>query len=401
VAKAGVLGDVVDGSPIKGPDAGGGYDRLPAGSPGQADYATFRSKDTTTLDNMRNSIFLTANDGMLHVFDASTGKERFAYVPNSVYSVPNSVGGATEQKLKMLSDPGYAHRFLVDGPPRSPTPSSARLRPGPMAHVAAGQHRRRLALRLRDGRDRHRRRRTASSTRPISCGSSRRPARRTWATCCRTPCGAHARRFVGGPLRQRLRQLERQAKLYILDLATGKVLKEIAVGSSGSGNGLSQPNFTVDINRQVTAIYAGDLKGNLWKFDVDSDDPKNWTVAFGGEPLFKNTDKQPITVMPELTVHPSGGWMVTFGTGKMFETEDTTTMSVNVNLNKQAIYGIWDRPNETKGLADTSLLFEETDNALLPAAGDTSVTGTTTDRVDYATKPGGSSRCKARANASR
>ena len=69
-------------------------------------------------DNIRNTHFLGANDGMLHAFNVGNGIERFAYVPNAVYDVPRSTsGGANEQKLKMLTDPTYTHRFTVDGTP--------------------------------------------------------------------------------------------------------------------------------------------------------------------------------------------------------------------------------------------------------------------------------------------
>jgi type IV pilus assembly protein PilY1 len=91
--------------------------RHPAGSPGQPTYADYRSTSSTTSDNMRSTIFLGANDGMLHAFNINDGTERFAYVPNSVFSVPRSPT-SVELKLKMLSDPGYTHRFTVDSPPQ-------------------------------------------------------------------------------------------------------------------------------------------------------------------------------------------------------------------------------------------------------------------------------------------
>jgi type IV pilus assembly protein PilY1 len=179
-----------------------------------------------------------------------------------------------------------------------------------------------------------------------------------------------------------------QAVLFILDLSSGTVIKKISVGTAG-GNGLSQPNFTVNSNREVTAIYAGDLKGSLWKFDVSSDSRADWTVAFSGTPLFRGDTKQPITVMPEIAFHPSGGTMVSFGTGKLFDVEDTaTTLPTNVNLNTQALYGIWDKTGETSGLTDTTKLVLQTANSSLAAAADPSLKGTTSNTVDWSTKRG-------------
>ena len=48
-------------------------------------------------------IYAGGNDGMLHAFDADTGVEIFAYVPNLVFG-----------NLKLLTDPAYTHRFYVD-----------------------------------------------------------------------------------------------------------------------------------------------------------------------------------------------------------------------------------------------------------------------------------------------
>ena len=53
-------------------------------------------------------VYVGANDGMLHGFDADTGVERLAHVPNAVF--PN---------LKGLTDPAYAHRYFVDGSPKA------------------------------------------------------------------------------------------------------------------------------------------------------------------------------------------------------------------------------------------------------------------------------------------
>ncbi|PJA42586.1 MAG: pilus assembly protein, partial [Lysobacterales bacterium CG_4_9_14_3_um_filter_62_6] len=52
-----------------------------------------------------DTVYVGANDGMLHAFNASTGREQFAYVP----------GGINLAALKTLSNPAYAHRYFVDG----------------------------------------------------------------------------------------------------------------------------------------------------------------------------------------------------------------------------------------------------------------------------------------------
>ena len=96
--------------------------------------------------------------------------------------------------------------------------------------------------------------------------------------------------------------------------AQDMVVKIGHVGPTSGGNGLSQPNFILNKEREVTAIYAGDLKGNLWKFDVSGTSATSWAPAFGSEPFFTATGPagtvQPITVMPEISAHPDGGAML-------------------------------------------------------------------------------------------
>ena len=396
-AKGGVLGDIVNGSPIKGPSEGGGYNRLPAGAPGRDTYATYRSPGNTGLNNMLDTLFVGANDGMLHAFNRNTGVERFAYVPNSVFSVrpPTTTpvttpAPANELKLKMLSDPGYTHRFTVDGPPQ-------------IADAFIG-----IAA-------------AAADWRTVLLGSTGAGARSVFAMDISNPAvesggfsqskllwefseanNADIGYMLSYPHVARMRDgtwvaifgngydsTNGQAKLFILNLQTGAVVWQQSVGAAG-GNGLSQPNFVVNNNREVTAIYAGDLKGNLWKFDVDNANPTNWKVAFGTgpnyTPLFTGSTNQPISVMPEISFHPNGGTLLSFGTGKLFEVEDTATTG-NINLNTQAIYGIWDKPAETTGFAGNTTLVQQTVNPL-GAVADTTLSGTTTNTIDWATRRG-------------
>jgi len=56
-------------------------------------------------DGTYQSLYVGSNDGMLHVFDANTGTERFAYIPSML--IP---------KLKLLAKKPYIHTHFVDGP---------------------------------------------------------------------------------------------------------------------------------------------------------------------------------------------------------------------------------------------------------------------------------------------
>jgi type IV pilus assembly protein PilY1 len=99
------------------------------------------------------------------------------------------------------------------------------------------------------------------------------------------------------------------AKLIILNAVTGSVVKVIDTGASGDCNGLSTPNaIDVDYDGKVDYVYAGDLQGNLWKFDLTAEDSNDWDVAYyqGGTPkpvfraLSPSGRAQPITVKPSV-----------------------------------------------------------------------------------------------------
>ncbi len=123
-----------------------------------------------------------------------------------------------------------------------------------------------------------------------------------------------------------------------MNIATGALIKKIDTGvgtaddptGNARPNGLSTPVF-VDINgdSDVEVAYAGDLFGNLWKFDLSAADPSSWSVATGGA-LFVATDadgiEQPITSRPNVSRGPRGvGLIITFGTGKYLELTDVDT----------------------------------------------------------------------------
>lgn len=131
------------------------------------------------------------------------------------------------------------------------------------------------------------------------------------------------------------------AVLYVLDVLTGELIRKIDTGVGGD-NGLSSPlAVDIDDDERIDYVYAGDLKGNLWKFDLTSSNPANWRVANENssgiiQPLF-SAPSQPITARPNAMKHCSGqGIMIIFGTGKFLGETDRTDSS------QQSLFGIWD-----------------------------------------------------------
>lgn len=135
-------------------------------------------------------------------------------------------------------------------------------------------------------------------------------------------------------------------------------------------NGLSAPKAT-DVNNDllVDYVYAGDLAGNMWKFDLTDHDYNNWQIAYCdngtnadhclaatavAQPLFTTAGQQPITAAPDVMFHQSyNGYMVIFGTGRYLVLSDLE------NTYKQSLYGIWDwAPDDI----DTGYLGARIDN---------------------------------------
>jgi len=137
-----------------------------------------------------------------------------------------------------------------------------------------------------------------------------------------------------------------KAVFYVVDIETGAEIATVEMPDVGK-NGLSTVSpVDLDGDYKIDVVYAGDLKGNVWK--IIPQGGSNWQLAFGEDPLFTapngaNGDIQyAITARPEVGWHPEGlpGVMVYFGTGKYFEQGDE--VSVPGSEPTQAFYAVWD-----------------------------------------------------------
>ncbi|BCR04652.1 hypothetical protein DESUT3_17210 [Desulfuromonas versatilis] len=332
-----VLGDIVNSDPWFTGTQNYGYADLP--DPEGPAYLSFRA-DTAYLERVR-LVYTGGNDGMLHAFDAIDGDEEFAYVPNAVYP-----------HLSKLTDPNYQHRFFVDGSPRATdayldvngdsVKEWRTILVGTLGAGGAGV----FALDVTDpanfGADDVLWEINASTAGFADLGVVLgqayivRMANGTWAAVFGNGFGSASGK----------------ALLYIVDLATGSLIRAIdtGVGSVALANGLGGATpVDYPVNRIVDAVYAGDLQGNLWKFDVSHSNSAQWAVAFKQgttpKPLFTargpSGNIQPITARPEIGRGPSGadGIMVYFGTGQYYAVGDNV---VSGTPPLQSFYGILD-----------------------------------------------------------
>jgi type IV pilus assembly protein PilY1 len=130
--------------------------------------------------------------------------------------------------------------------------------------------------------------------------------------------------------------------------------------TSATQNGMSTPSLVdYDGDRIIDAIYAGDLQGKLWKWDVTSATNSVWDFAAGGEPMFTTASGQPITAPVEVGKVPSGlsgTAMVYFGTGRYLLSGDEASKT------KQAFYGLLDNgtaiPTTGNPLVEQTIVYE-------------------------------------------
>ena len=323
------LGDIINSDPAYVGGQNYGFNLLP----GTAGSTYKANRPGRPAANRRNMVYVAANDGMLHAFDAATGSEKFAYVPNPVIS-----------QLTFYADPSFNtnHRLINDGSPATLDAYLGSTWKTILVGALGGGGRGVYALDV---------------TNPDSFGTSKVMWEFTSTDDSdmgvAIPQPAIARLNNGtwvAIVANGYNSTGQNAVLFVLDLATGAVLKKLNTGV-GSNNGLSNPAAVdVDGDRIVDYVYAGDLKGNMWKFDLTSASVSNWKVAFtsAGSPAPLYTacsadpctagNRQLITARPEVGLHPTLGYSVYFGTGSFFAVGDNAAGG-----STQTFYGIRDR----------------------------------------------------------
>ena len=111
----------------------------------------------------------------------------------------------------------------------------------------------------------------------------------------------------------------------MVNLQTGALIQKIDT-VSGPSNGLGGVALvTNSTTGRIVGAYAGDLRGNLWKFDLSSATSGGGVVGLSGTPLLALGVTQPITAAPAVIMKSgnfrdfSKGYVVSVGTGKFFE----------------------------------------------------------------------------------
>lgn len=264
-----------------------------------------------------NTIFAAANDGMLHAFNATSGVEQFAYIPGSV----------NFSTMATLANPNYSHAYLNDGElvVSDQATVGKNILVGSLGRAGKGIY-------------------ALDVTTPSTFGTSNVLWEYTDSDLGQT---------LGKPLIARLNtgdwaviigngynSTNEKAFLYILNLNTGALIKKIATGagSSSATNGLSSlVGFDKDGDSKIDLIYAGDLLGNFWRFNLTGTDTSAWsgTSMFTARDASNNT--QPITAGLSVAIDPKTNKRWVFGgTGRYLTNGDVSDTAI------QSWYGLID-----------------------------------------------------------
>jgi len=303
-------------------------------------------------DTTNPTIFVGANDGMLHAINATVagadkGKERWAYVPSMLVT-----------KLKTLVANPYNHDYFVDGQINiaNVTISSApkRVLVGGLGGGGKGIY----ALDIDSL--------TATTENEVASKILWEIDGATGKVNYANPTTANAYLNLGytygTPLIAKVKidttttkdvvilgngynnnsGGDYAARLFVIDVSNGQLITSIKAGSNGSAaspNGIfSVSAVDIDGDGVIDRVYGGDLNGTMWKFNLTGTTPSAWTAAA----LF--TTNQPITSTPSVALHPSGGYMVSFGTGAILTTgaNSPNNLADMNNTDTHYVYGIWD-----------------------------------------------------------
>jgi type IV pilus assembly protein PilY1 len=438
----GLLGDIVNSSPVF-VGAPRGFNRDQAPYPVDDLYSDFVQARTAR----EPIVYVGANDGILHGFNAETGLERYGFVPNKILDATQSYGSMLEE----FTSPFYLHQYYVDLTPRLNdvyTRASAAVVGKSWNTVLVGGlgvgGKGFFALNVDDPSGNYNNELNAARTvlweftdeddtypvddlgnplvdvdgnpllDPLGQPVKDLGYAMSLPTVAMTNAddgGAPAEKEWAAIFGNGLNSTAGIAKLFVLfmdrgidgwdsgdfvKLDTGYGVPIAPDPDAGYPNGLgSVAVVDRDLNGTGDWVYAGDRMGNLHRFDISDPDPDNWTSTLLFTASYDDgttVTRQPILARPLVVKHPTEtGFLVIFGTGSHVAREDANNEDI------QSIYAIWDRgeSNPATALADSKslrLVEQEitnlVDDSVSPAQGRRAITSNAVNYTPESGTPG-------------
>jgi type IV pilus assembly protein PilY1 len=373
-ARDGVLGDIVDSSPTWVGPPTTHYSALwkdqliPTDpTPENTGTQTFLQYITATQTRL-NVVYTGANDGFLHGFESGSfdvngvyvnnattpndGKEVLAYMPAAVVNtIHNAIDGTQD-----FSGPQYSHNFYVDA---TPDVDDVFYKGGWHTWLVGGLGAGGAAIYALDVTD----------PTTFSEGNAKNLVMGEWSSAtigCQNDtssvqCQANLGNTYGTPIIRRLHDgnwavifgngfgsSTGDAGIFIMLLdSNGQTQASntyyLSTNQAGTNDGIAYvTSADLDGDHITDYVYAGDLLGNLWRFDLTSAVETNWAAA--STPLFTTAGGQPITTKVQVISVPQGSGppriMIDFGTGQKFP--PTNLLPTTFVGGVQSLYGVWD-----------------------------------------------------------
>ena len=298
-----ILGDIVHSTPVVvGPPAGF--------------EATESFRDFYVANEFRRKmVYVGANDGMIHAFDADDGEEAWAFVPQ--FALPS---------FTVMADSGYCHTYTcdqtvsvkdvqVDGQWQTILVSGGREGGGSI-----------FALNVTDP--------NAPTVLWQNTLPNGLPYESEVVICS---IGGNATVLVGSGLDE----VDQKAFIYSYDIKTGLFNGEIGLNGGKLRNKGSKPAvMDLNLDGQVDLVYMADLNSTIWRYETEGNpNPEKWKKY----EIFEDQDRE-ITANPVVAHGPNGEVLIYVGTGAYLTEDD------KLSSNSNSFYCIIDHHDGNKSI---------------------------------------------------
>ena len=284
-----VLGDIIHSTPVV------------VGAPTQfaldLSYEDFR----VAHENRAKMVYVGVNDGMIHSFDAETGEEKWAFVPE--FALP---------KFAAMADSFYCHSYSCD---QTVTVKDVQIGGVWKTVLVSGGGAGGASVFALDI--------TYPENPQVLWQRDLPNGKKDHSEVEVVSIHGRSVALVGSGFDT----VDMEAHLYAYDVSTGDYLGSILLSSDlkATRNKTTRPaSVDTDLDGQTDLVYVADMLGNLYRIALNSDPrPSGWTVST----LYAGT--QEIQADPVAAYGPNGAVYVYFGTGTYIQDPDMTSLGQN------------------------------------------------------------------------